>query len=143
AAVSTSNTSTLAQQTDSGSATVNSLDTLYTSTSAANYGLALDNSGDAYVGGTCCSSGTPYRTMGKLVPNAPGTAPTISRSAVYAGGINGVRSLTLDGAGNAWMGNEFSSTVASNSTTLGYPVSEINATGSNFVSLSPNGTDPA
>lgn len=133
----------LASQPDSGTATVNALDTLYTSLTATPYGLALDNSGNAYTGGTCCGSASPYRTMGKLVPTTPGSAPTVTRSALYAGGINGVRSLVLDGAGNAWMGNEYSSNVANTAATTGFVVSEINAVGSSFVSLSPDGTAPA
>lgn len=144
AVVPTSTTfTTITTTSDNGVATAATIDSVSTATTATPYGMALDNAGNAYSGATCCSTTASYKVLTKLVPGTNGTAATIARSAQYIGGVNGVRSLALDGAGNIWAGNEYSST--GDLTAIGnVPVAEVavstSGTTTTFTALSPTGT---
>jgi hypothetical protein len=115
------------------------------------YGAALDNSNYFYGGGTCCGS-APEEELLKLTVNPAGTAISsasgnYSWSAQNIGGLNGTRSVALDGADNLWFGNEYPSSdggVAENPSTGVYSLGEVSTAGTGstatFTALSPAAT---
>jgi hypothetical protein len=109
------------------------------------YGMAIDSSNFLYQGTTCCA-GTGDREAVKLTPGAVGTA-TFSASAQDIAGINGTRSVVVDGASNVFVGNEFPNSLGATATVGTYSISEYTSSGSGttatFTALSPSGSIPA
>jgi hypothetical protein len=109
------------------------------------YGMAIDSSNYLYQGTTCCGSGGTYRAAIKWTPGTAGTA-TNTYSATNFGGINGVRSVAVDGAANVWLGNELPSSAGATISAGSYAVMELATSGSGasvtFTALSPPGVAP-
>jgi hypothetical protein len=110
-----------------------------------NYGLAIDANNYFYTGTTCCG-GTGDEALVKWTPDAtPGTT-TYTASSTNFGGINGVRSATVDGASNVWLGMEYPNSSDGTLTTGTYSVLEMASSGSDdsatFTTLSPPGVAP-
>jgi len=141
---------TATTQTDTGTAVVPGLYTVAKTTvpsSDTTYGMAVAANNDIYMGTTCCGSAAPYRTFQRYTPATTTTAvlgtPTVS--AANLAGLNGTRAFTLDGATNAWIGNEFANFAAP-----GVTLTQTNATyfsiseaslsgGTTWLALSPTG----
>jgi len=103
------------------------------------YGMAIDSNNYLYQGTTCCA-GTGDREAIKWTPGTTGTA-TYTASASLFGGINGVRSVAVDGASNVWYGSEYPNSAGATATTGSFSVSEMTTTGSGtsatFTTLAP------
>ena len=140
--------------TDSGIATVTNTTTGYTAnsyalatTSTNSYGLAIDSNNYVYVGDGCCgSTGASERTLFKVTPAAGATdSITDSQSAQSIAAINGVRSLTLDGAANVWVSSWYAQQGDGNTGTP-YGVSELYTSGggtaATFTPISSAGAKP-
>jgi len=112
--------------------------------SEGSYGIAIDSSNYVYTGTTCCGTTAltipTYRLMEKVTPGT-GTATQLSLSQQYLGGVNGARSMTLDGADNMWFGFELPANAAGQ-----YGIGEASSSGggttATFTQLSP-GVTPA
>jgi hypothetical protein len=117
-------------------------------------GAALDNNNYFYGGFTCCSN----EELVKATISPAGTAiatqtGNYTYSALNIGGLTGTRSVTLDGAGNVWFGNEYASNdggVAESQNTgiwsIGEAYTSGGGSGAKFTALSPaptglSGTD--
>jgi hypothetical protein len=104
--------------------------------------LAVDSSNFIYNGTTCCA-GSGDREIEKFTPGTGTTATaTRSTSAQDIAGINGVRSVAVDGAGNIWVGNELPGT-GTTLTNGAYAISELSSAGTGtsatFTAISPGG----
>ena len=112
------------------------------SLSEGSYGIAIDNSNYVYTGTTCCgttgTTGNTYRQVEKITPGS-GTAITYTGSQLYLGGINGGRSMTLDGADNMWYGFELPANAAEQYG-IGEAYSSGGGTTATFTALSPGVT---
>ncbi|MFC6645220.1 hypothetical protein ACFQBQ_06375 [Granulicella cerasi] len=136
-------TASIASTTDTGVATAQTYGFFKYTPPTTAYGLALDSNNYAYTGTTCCgTSTTSYKELVKITPTGS-TSTSVSASTQYLGGMNGIRSVALDGAANVWVGNEFSST-GTQTSLVNFPISEIATAGSGttatFTALSPTGT---
>jgi len=99
------------------------------------YGFAADAGGNVYNGTTCCSGTTANRFIEKFVPGATATATTRTNSTQDVGGINGVRSVAIDGAGNLWAGMEYPGVgTVTGSVAATYGVAEMSSA---FTAISP------
>jgi len=123
---------------------------------ASAYGMTIDSSGNLYQGTTCCGSAAPYRTPVKWYTSTSvnsGTATFANSGTTNFAGMNGVRAIVTDGAGNVFVGNEEPNgpTVDSSSNieivTGNWSINEFttsgNSTATTFTALSPSGSTPA
>ena len=100
------------------------------------YGIAIASDNSIYQGTTCCSSASGKALL-KETPVSAGAITNVS-SPLFIGGVNGVRSVTLDGAGNVWAGNEYANSSGATTISGTYSISE---TTSALAGISLNGTN--
>jgi hypothetical protein len=126
---------------------------------ATAYGMAIDSSGNLYQGTTCCgtaAAGYPDRTPLKWFTSSSASSGTATLGTPAGtgnfAGMNGVRSIVVDGASNAFYGSEFpngpgvSSTTNIQQATGNWSISELTTSGTSttntFIALSPSGSLP-
>jgi hypothetical protein len=101
--------------------------------------LLVNGSGNVLIVAGCCGTNGGGQLQYNNISNSVLTA---SSSTYFQGGLNGGRSLALDGAGNVWMGNTYAS-VGTSTATGNWAVSELAYSGApgstTFTSLSPDG----
>jgi hypothetical protein len=105
--------------------------------SGTQYGIALDSSSHIYTGVTG-GSASYDNAIQRWTVSGIGAATAVA-STPFLGGNNGVRSLTLDGAGNLWAGLEYAE-VGDATATGNFGVAKLAYNGTAMIALSPSGS---